>query len=260
MAWASPYSSRGYADALRSMPTEEEELRRRMAALRPDYAGIASQEAELAGQEAQLQRQRDYAQALMGTPLPQGRTVGPSSIYVQNPYEGLATAAQRLAGGYFAGKANEREEAEVAPARLALSTARADAQGKDFDMQVLTATEAARQQRLGREADAAETAAALESREDIAAANRESANARAESEQALRRELAQLQSDTRLTVQEREAELEREMAGAAADSDVQGEPVGGHQSISEAGVDGETLVTGKIGIGEVVRATLAAMR
>lgn len=53
---------------------------------------------------------REVGASMFSTPMPKGKTVGPSNIYVENPWDAVGVAAQRLAGGYLMGKANRQEE------------------------------------------------------------------------------------------------------------------------------------------------------
>lgn len=67
---------------------------------------------DFTSQENNIQAMRAYANSLRGSPMPEGRTVGPSNIYVgPNWGETLGHAAQQVMGGYMAGQANEREAA-----------------------------------------------------------------------------------------------------------------------------------------------------
>jgi hypothetical protein len=66
---------------------------------------------DFSGQERAIDAQRQYANALRGKSAPQGKTVGPSGIYVApNWGENLQYAAEQLMGGYQAGKANRADE------------------------------------------------------------------------------------------------------------------------------------------------------
>ena len=54
---------------------------------------------------------RDFGVGLLGTPAPQGKTVGPSGLYVApNWGESFAHAMNQVAGGYMVGQANKREK------------------------------------------------------------------------------------------------------------------------------------------------------
>jgi len=88
-------------------------------------AGLMARAAQsTSGQAAKLKQQQAMANALRNTQMPQGRTVGPSNIYVApNWAESLAGGAQRFAGEYLAGKARQEggaydqlDEAETAKA------------------------------------------------------------------------------------------------------------------------------------------------
>ncbi len=54
--------------------------------------------ASTAGLRSQLDSQRNMAQAMRGRAMPRGQAVGPSGIFVRNPYDSAATAVSRIAG------------------------------------------------------------------------------------------------------------------------------------------------------------------
>lgn len=78
----------------------------RMSTWREDNAARAAR--STAGERAALEQQMQYANMLRGTPSAQGKRVGPSNIYVENPWEGAEVGLNRALGGYLAGKANRR--------------------------------------------------------------------------------------------------------------------------------------------------------
>ena len=79
--------------------------------------------ADLSGQERRLDRMQQYAAQLRNRQTPQGRTVGPSGIYVAPTWsENLAGAASKLAGGYLGGRALQQDR-ELDPQRAAKTTA-----------------------------------------------------------------------------------------------------------------------------------------
>lgn len=149
------------------------DMRRRFA---PDYEAQAARQAALAPAESALERQRATAAAMRGREMPGGRTVGPSNIYVENPYEQVAAGIERLAGGYFDRKASEYEQDTVQPLRRAAAAGEADIQSRDTAFKLYqaqqeeerAAREEARAERgldldeRGLEADIAENAAARE--------------------------------------------------------------------------------------------------
>lgn len=104
-----PYLERWRAAALRgeaSLPNQPQMPR----GVNPQDVQMESQ--DFTGREASIAGARDFANALRGTPTAQGRSVGPSGIYVApNWGQNLEVAASRALGGYLSRKANERDEA-----------------------------------------------------------------------------------------------------------------------------------------------------
>lgn len=88
------------------------------------YAKLQERAAtDLTGDENRIDRMDQYAQALRGSPMPKGRSVGPSGIYVgPNWGEQLAYGLQQVMGGYMGKKANEADK-KLAPRRLDKSMA-----------------------------------------------------------------------------------------------------------------------------------------
>ena len=54
---------------------------------------------------------KGVAMDMFNTPMPQGKRVGPSGLYVNSPWDALGAATQRAVGGYMLGKANKAESA-----------------------------------------------------------------------------------------------------------------------------------------------------
>jgi hypothetical protein len=72
--------------------------------------GAASE--DISGAERSVQAQRDFANQLRGRAAPQGKTVGPSGLYVgPNWGESLEYAFNQGLGGYLSGKANKKDTA-----------------------------------------------------------------------------------------------------------------------------------------------------
>ncbi len=103
-------------------PIDEEEFLRQMAAqiragdmvnqsaTAPSREDIASR--DFSAQERRFKQQQAYANSLRGRGAPQGKTVGPSNIYVgPNIGESLEYAVNQGLGGYLAGKAAREDEA-----------------------------------------------------------------------------------------------------------------------------------------------------
>lgn len=73
---------------------------------------LEAQAIDLSGPERSVARQQAVADQLRGSEAPQGRTVGPSNIYVApNWGDTLGYAAKQVAGGYLGKKANEADQA-----------------------------------------------------------------------------------------------------------------------------------------------------
>lgn len=68
-------------------------------------------EADFSSEEAAIANQQAYANTLRGREMPQGRTVGPSNIYVNNPWDAVGAGAERALGGYFSGQAAKQSAA-----------------------------------------------------------------------------------------------------------------------------------------------------
>lgn len=138
-----------YAAGLRGqMPMSEEERRRQqqLAALQQQAAavGVTPQQvqAEMPGAatryagrkmsdaEGDVNRlgrryksQMAFAQGLRDTAMPEGRKVGPSGIYVQNPWESATAALSKLTGAYLENRIGETTGKELSSAERALRRA-----------------------------------------------------------------------------------------------------------------------------------------
>jgi len=93
---------------------------------------------------ADYQSEKGLAADMINTPMPQGQRVGPSGIYVNNPWDALGAAAQRMAGGYMLGKTRKRE-AQGREAAADLQTRR-DALDRQADISRSREEEERRQQ------------------------------------------------------------------------------------------------------------------
>ena len=123
-----------------------------MTSWKDDVSNRAGQSTDAA--RARLENQQAYANQLKSTAMPEGQTVGPSGIYVRNPWDSASAGLQRLAGGYMQGKLNKKydtldeqdSETNVAKQRLAdigVEEDRAFRSGQS-DKQIEAQTEAAR--------------------------------------------------------------------------------------------------------------------
>lgn len=151
-------------------------------------------EQDFSGEESSIANQRAYANQLRGRELPRGRSVGPSGIYTQNPWEAAEVGFSRALGGYLSGKADDRAEAlgerkrQSALARAkrqAEIDAMAEQQRRSEREQGLRT--AARERDFGiRERQTEREAAAAEAAADRAAQAQENAADRALAERELR--------------------------------------------------------------------------
>lgn len=132
-----PFNAPYMAEALR----REEELRalgvtpeqmaaqRQQSAMQRQFAPNAADIATIAAGEGveggNLERARSMAAQMRGRDMPTGKTVGPSGIYVENPYEQIGAALERLGGGLLDRKASQYEQETVEPKRQALAKAQA---------------------------------------------------------------------------------------------------------------------------------------
>lgn len=93
-------------------------------------ADIDAMSQDISGAERAAGAQRAFAQQLRGRAAPQGKTVGPSGLYVgPNWGESLEFATNQLAAGYMGRKANEKDAAldEQRTAKLRAEIAQAQA-------------------------------------------------------------------------------------------------------------------------------------
>ena len=67
-------------------------------------------EAEQDAVYADHKGRKSTAMDMLNAPMPQGQRVGPSGIYVENPWNAIGAATQRITGGYLLGKANAAEK------------------------------------------------------------------------------------------------------------------------------------------------------
>lgn len=109
-------------------PEEEQFMRARVAQILgtqnqattpPMVDAYAQANRDFAPEERKIARQMALANQLRNTQVPRGRTVGPSNIYVSNPWEGLEAGANAALGGYLHGRANEMSEGLDAERRAA---------------------------------------------------------------------------------------------------------------------------------------------
>jgi hypothetical protein len=120
------------------METEEEQLREIKVISERLHPGRAweglspeEQEAVFASYDSMRGMGQDMVASGQDTLAGAGKTVGPYKVYVNNPWESLAGAAQVALGGYQQGKAN-RQEAKGRKAQADLITRR-DAQDRSAE-------------------------------------------------------------------------------------------------------------------------------
>ena len=103
-----------------------------MTSWKDDVSNRAGQSTDAA--RARLENQQAYANQLKSTAMPEGQTVGPSGIYVRNPWDSASAGLQRLAGGYMQGKLNKKydtldeKDGEIKTAAQRLAQIAADEQ------------------------------------------------------------------------------------------------------------------------------------
>jgi hypothetical protein len=70
---------------------------------------------DLSGMQSKFDRQAQMAASMRGRAMPQGQRVGPSQIYVENPWDQVGAGLERALGGYVEGGVNKRRAEELAP-------------------------------------------------------------------------------------------------------------------------------------------------
>ena len=92
---------------------EEEKLREIKVIAQRRYPGRSWSQLSKAEQQAVYvdhENSKGMAMDMFNTPMPQGQHVGPSRIFVNNPWNAVGAAAQKMVGGYMMGRANKSEE------------------------------------------------------------------------------------------------------------------------------------------------------
>ena len=137
MIGGNPFNSPYMAQALRReeelakmgiTPQQMQQMRQQRSVERqfePNAQDIATIAAGEGMEGGNLSRAREMAAAMRGREMPKGKTVGPSGIYVENPYEQVGAAIERLGGGLLDRKAGQYEKNKVEPRRQALAKATA---------------------------------------------------------------------------------------------------------------------------------------
>jgi len=125
---ASPYGN-PYAQAMRYQDELEkrrqqlggmgvmQQPRQTAQSMVPDEQLYADANQDLSGLEGKYKRQMAVADQMRGREIPQGKTVGPSGIYVENPYEQAGAAFSRLMGAKIARDAERGSGEELSTAR-----------------------------------------------------------------------------------------------------------------------------------------------
>ena len=95
-------------------PEQEEKLREIQVIAQRKHPGREWKdlsESEQSAVYADHDSAKGIATDMFNTPMPQGKRVGPSELYVNaSPWDSLAAATQRATGGYMLGKANRAEK------------------------------------------------------------------------------------------------------------------------------------------------------
>jgi hypothetical protein len=93
-------------------PEDEKAIKQTMAEMFPGRSISELSQQEVDRLFEAYDSRRAVAESMYTSPDPQGKTVGPSGIYVApNPWESVANAAVKVGGGALLGKVN-RDEAQ----------------------------------------------------------------------------------------------------------------------------------------------------